>query len=141
MRPELISALLGGALIGLAASLILVFNGRVMGISGILSRALSTNEGPNAWRWAALAGLFGGGIFLRTFLPSSLTSTIHSSSWMTALAGVLVGIGSVLGNGCTSGHGVCGISRMSFRSLIATMIFIMAGAFTVVLLRNVGGRL
>lgn len=138
MKQEWILALLGGALIGLAASVMLLFNGRVMGISGILNRALSRKEGPNAWRWSALAGLLAGGIALSFFYPEAFAGGLERSDLRTVLAGFLVGLGAVIGNGCTSGHGVCGISRLSPPSLAATVTFIAAGALTVAALRAWG---
>ncbi|MGZ3694275.1 MAG: YeeE/YedE family protein [Bdellovibrionota bacterium] len=137
-RPEWINALCGGALIGFAASLLLLFNGRVMGISGILSRALSPAERPNAWRWNILAGLLLGGFALRLLKPEAISNTLIYSNLTLAIAGLLVGFGTVLGNGCTSGHGVCGVSRLSFRSILATCVFILAGILSVAVVRRLG---
>ena len=127
-------------MIGLAASLLLLFNGRVMGISGILNRAMSTQEGPALWRWSTLAGLLLGGFVLRWCWPVAFSGAIGSSDGFLAAAGILVGFGAALGNGCTSGHGVCGISRLSLRSVVATLVFIVAGALTVLALRLLGVR-
>lgn len=129
------SALAGGALIGAAAVLLLCLVGRIAGISGILERALVGPE--RAWRWAFLLGLVvGAGTFLllggqippaRTALPA----------WLLALAGGLVGYGAALGSGCTSGHGVCGIARLSKRSFAATATFLLVAFATTYVVRHV----
>lgn len=132
-------ATLGGALIGLAVSLMLLWNGRVTGISGIFYGATVTHEvGDKAWRWYFIAGLIGGGALLRFLIPSAFSEGLPTESWTVIAAGILVGFGTLLGNGCTSGHGVCGISRMSIRSLVATLTFISAGVLSVFVFRLVG---
>jgi hypothetical protein len=140
MKPEWINALAGGVLIGVAASLMLLFNGRVMGISGILCRSFFKSEAPNGWRFSALAGLLCGGILLQIFYPQAFPYSPISSFPLIGIAGLLVGFGSVYGNGCTSGHGVCGISRLSIRSLLATCTFMATGALAIILLRALGFR-
>lgn len=116
----------GGLLIGLAAVLLIHFCGRIAGISGILSGVLSKPEG---WRIAFLAGLVGSPLLYSLFFP--LPGINVQTSWpMIIVAGLLVGVGTRLGSGCTSGHGVCGLSRFSKRSLIATLTFMVTGMIT-----------
>jgi len=126
----------GGALIGLSASLLLVLNGRVTGISGILNSLLQPVAGVE-WAWRALfvVGLLAGGLVAGAFLPSPDSAAIPGLP-TAILAGILVGVGTRLGNGCTSGHGVCGLSRLSVRSLIATLTFIATGAVAVLAMRG-----
>ncbi|MFC5511378.1 YeeE/YedE family protein [Massilia jejuensis] len=130
------AALAGGVLIGLAASAFVLFNGRIAGISGILGGLLRVERGDAGWRVAFLAGLLAAPVLygLFTALPEV---TIDAGSGTLAAAGLLVGIGTRYGAGCTSGHGVCGISRMSRRSLVATAAFMFAGFVTVYLVRHV----
>ncbi len=132
-------ALLGGALIGLSVSLMLLWNGRVTGISGIVyGAAIHPVENDKAWRWYFLGGLIAGGLLLRLTYPDAFSDGLHTKSWTVIVAGMLVGFGTVLGNGCTSGHGVCGISRLSPRSAIATLTFIAAGVCAVFIFRQLG---
>lgn len=158
LQQEWARALVGGIIIGIAVSLMLLWNGRVTGISGIISEALNRKKGEVAWRVLFIIGLFMGGLSLKFIVPyfnkifftnSSITQTkiisatitegaIYNNPWITILAGLLVGFGTVLGSGCTSGHGICGVSRLSPRSLIATLNFIITGAFIVFLLRTIG---
>ncbi len=136
---SLIPPLVGGALIGLSASLMLLFNGRVAGISGIVGGLLTPVRGDTAWRVLFFSGLLIGGVLLRLVRPESFGASAEVSAGGLALvagAGVLVGIGSRLGNGCTSGHGVCGISRGSMRSIAATMTFMATGMLTVFVVRH-----
>jgi len=140
------SGLAGGALIGLAASLLLLFHGRIAGISGILGETLrgEGTRGDGAYRGAFLAGLVAAGIGLRIVYPAAFASTLGGGAGavtigLVALAGVLVGYGTRLGNGCTSGHGVCGLSRFSKRSLVATMTFMATGGMTVFVIRHLLG--
>ncbi|MFK7991365.1 MAG: YeeE/YedE family protein [Sandaracinaceae bacterium] len=129
----------GGLLIGLSASLLLFFNGRVAGISGIANGAVFPESKKElSWRVAFLAGLLVGGFALAFGMRESFGASPGRSLPMLALAGLVVGFGVRLGSGCTSGHGVCGLSRLSARSLVATVTFIGAGALTVVLLRLLG---
>lgn len=132
-------SLLGGILIGLSASLLLLFNGRVAGISGITGGLLTPKSGELGWRMAFTGGLVLGGALLVAFLPRTMGAPVVSSAGVTILAGLLVGFGSRLGSGCTSGHGVCGISRVAKRSLVATMTFMFTGAVTVFVMRHVLG--
>ncbi len=127
-----IHALLGGALIGTSASLLLAFNGRVAGISGIVGGALRPAPGDLAWRALFVVGLVVGGLAAYPIAPGAFA--VPATNMATAVAaGLLVGVGTGLGSGCTSGHGVCGLARRSPRSLAATLTFIAAGAATVAL--------
>ncbi|WP_408095768.1 YeeE/YedE family protein [Peredibacter sp. HCB2-198] len=116
-------AILGGAIIGIAASLLLLFDGRVTGISGITAGAIKLNTPDRMWRVSFLLGLIIGGVVLRIIRPEALTIVSEAIPTDYAIAGFLVGFGTVLGSGCTSGHGVCGLSRLSVRSLVAVVIF------------------
>ena len=130
-----IRALAGGALIGTSASVLLAFNGRVAGISGIVGGLLVPTPGDVSWRALFVAGLLAGGLVAATLAPGAFTGSPAPLA-IVALAGLLVGFGTRVGNGCTSGHGVCGITRSSPRSLAATMVFIATGALTVLLTRG-----
>ncbi len=123
-------SLAGGVLIGVAAIMLVLFNGRVAGISGIVGGLLRARAGDISWRLAFVAGLVVAplGYVLVAPLPAI---EIKASGWVLALAGLLVGIGTRYGAGCTSGHGVCGLSRLSVRSLVATLVFMGAGFATV----------
>lgn len=131
--------LLGGALIGLAASALLFFSGRVLGVSGIFSGIVAPKSGDIAWRVAFVGGLiFGGLILLKTGFPA-FPAAIERSAWWLVASGLLVGFGTRLANGCTSGHGVCGNARLSPRSILATITFMATGAATVFIVRHVIG--
>jgi len=130
----LIPSLLGGLLIGLSASLLLVLSGKVAGISGIFATAVLGRAPDRAWRWWFLAGLVAGGILLSVLRVGAIGPSIRPLP-VVLVAGVLVGFGTRLGGGCTSGHGVCGLSRLSKRSLVATLTFMACGAITVLLTR------
>lgn len=132
------SSLAGGALIGLSASLLLLGSGRIAGISGIAGQLLLGVRGDRAWRALFLLGLVASGVAFALFEPGVLGESPRSLA-VIALAGLLVGVGTRLGSGCTSGHGVCGVSRLSPRSLIATLSFMLAGIVTVTLVRWWGG--
>ena len=134
-----ISAALGGALIGAAATAMLLFNGRVAGISGILGGVLRPERGDTMWRVVFVLGLFVGGVVFGALRPSSFDATASPHLAIAIAAGLLVGAGVQLSNGCTSGHGVCGVSRLSKRSLAATMMFMTTGALTVFVMRHVLG--
>lgn len=129
------SALAGGALIGLAAALLILFNGRIAGISGILGGLLAPNRGDLGWRLAFLAGLVASPLLVG-LVSAPVESPIDSRQGLLIAAGLLVGIGTRMGSGCTSGHGVCGLSRLSPRSLAATIAFMAAGFATVFVLRH-----
>jgi|SRR6185436_20353693 len=130
------SALLGGILIGLASGLLLLSSGQIAGISGILAGALTRPARAATWRWAFLAGMLLAGFALARLWPARFSLQGLPSAGGAALAGLLVGVGTRLGSGCTSGHGVCGIARRSPRSLVATLTFMLTGAVTVFLLKH-----
>lgn len=138
MNAEWLNALIGGGLIGVAVSLMLLFNGRVTGISGIINGSLKPQKGDFLWRVLFILGLFLGGVVLKFLRPESFTNTLETETYLTVVAGLLVGFGTIMGSGCTSGHGVCGISRFSIRSILATMTFIAAGIIAVVIFRKLG---
>lgn len=129
MNADWLNALLGGSIIGLAVSLMLLWNGRVTGISGIVYGLFHPVKNDIQWRVTFILGLVAGGLFYQ-FTANHVTE-IQTTGWKISVAGLLVGFGTVLGSGCTSGHGVCGISRLSVRSILATIIFILAGVLTV----------
>jgi uncharacterized membrane protein YedE/YeeE len=136
-----VASLVGGMLIGLSASLLLLFDGKIAGISGIVGGLLSPAKQDTLWRAVFVGGLLAGGLLSRLFAPQVFDIGLSRSAGALALAGVLVGFGTRLGNGCTSGHGVCGLSRFSPRSLIATLTFMTTGTVTVYLINHVlGGR-
>ncbi len=136
---EYLLAFLGGALIGLAVSLMLLWNGKVIGISGIVfGAAIKPVKNDSAWRWYFMGGLIAGGLQLRLTYSNAFSNGLDTNSWTVLVGGVLVGFGTVLGNGCTSGHGVCGISRLSTRSMMATLTFISAGVLAVFIFRRLG---
>jgi uncharacterized membrane protein YedE/YeeE len=126
-----IASLLGGVLIGVSASAMLLLEGRIAGISGIFAGILRPVRNDTAWKACFVAGLLAGGMLLRVFIPAAYDFGIIRSYGVLVLAGLLVGFGTRLGNGCTSGHGVCGISRLSPRSVVATATFIASGAAAV----------
>ena len=127
--------LLGGILIGISAALLLAFNGRIAGISGILYNLLFNplSSSERGWRMAFLIGLIGGGYLM---LPVEFELRQGYSPILLIVSGLAVGIGTRIGNGCTSGHGVCGIGLMAGRSMVATVTFMATGIITVTVLRN-----
>jgi uncharacterized protein len=141
MEPaNFVLPLLGGVLIGLSAAALLLFHGRIAGISGIAGGLLRPGALKADWRLFFLAGLVLGGVLLASVYPAGFAYALERSIWVIAVAGLLVGFGTRLGNGCTSGHGVCGISRLSKRSIVATMTFMVAGAVTTfVVMHLLGG--
>lgn len=128
-------SLFGGMLIGLSVTVMLLFNGRVTGISGIISSSLEKPTQEGLWRWYFLSGLVLGGFVISLIRPDLFTNVSGRSYLMVTVAGVLVGYGTVMGSGCTSGHGVCGISRLSLRSIAATLTFMLFGFLSVQLVR------
>ena len=134
-----VSALVGGALIGLAASLVLLGHGRVAGISGIYGGLLDPQNRDQSFRGWFIAGLLLAGLVARVLAPEAFDSAAAIGLGTAVVAGLLVGVGTRLGNGCTSGHGVCGVSRLSGRSLVATMTFMTAGFLTVYAVRHLVG--
>lgn len=139
MPMEWLWGLMGGTMIGLAGAMYLLMNGRIMGVSGIFG-GLVDGTGWSTWaeRSVFIAGLIAVPALLALAMPG--TTTHLSSNWLVIIAGgVLVGVGTRLANGCTSGHGVCGISRLSLRGIVATVFYILAGGITMALLRHVLG--
>lgn len=132
------TALAGGALIGLAAALLVLAGGRIAGISGIVGALLRPARGEFAWRLAFVLGLLGAPLLYALWGRLPL-SRIDAGPLALVAAGLLVGYGTRLGGGCTSGHGVCGLSRLSLRSLAATLAFMGAGFATVFVLRHLWG--
>lgn len=136
-EANLLGGLVGGVLIGIAASLLLLFNGRIAGVSGILGGIFGTRGGAERfWRVAFVIGLICGAA-IYSFAAAGLTIELRASNLNLLIAGLLVGFGTRLGSGCTSGHGVCGLARRSPRSLMATITFMVFGVLTVFLARNV----
>ena len=134
-----LASLLGGVLIGVGASAMLLLDGKIAGISGILGGVLRPVKGDTLWRICFLTGLLAGGLLLRESLPGAFDFGLIRPFPLLAIAGLLVGFGTRLGSGCTSGHGVCGVSRLSPRSLVATATFIFTGALVVYLLNHLAG--
>jgi uncharacterized membrane protein YedE/YeeE len=135
-----VASLVGGILIGLSATVMLLFHGRVAGVTGIVAGVLDKRtRGDVLWRVLFLAGLVVGGAALGWIRPELFASDVLRSPWAIVAAGLLVGFGTRLGSGCTSGHGVCGVSRLAPRSLIATVSFIASGAATVFVVNHVLG--
>ena len=136
------SAVIGGALIGLSASLLLVVDGYIAGISGIVGGLVRPKRGSVAWRVAFVAGLLVGGLFLVLGRPNAIAPVMPGiPAILVAIGGILVGFGTRLGNGCTSGHGVCGVSRGSPRSMAAVLTLMATGALVTFLVLHVLPRL
>lgn len=131
------AALVGGTLIGLASLLLLLCNGRIAGISGIIGGGLTPARGDLLWRVLFVAGLLAGGLVMLWLHPASLDIRIGVSTPAVILAGLLVGFGARIGSGCTSGHGVCGVGRLAPRSVVASAVFVTAGIVTVYVVRHV----
>jgi uncharacterized membrane protein YedE/YeeE len=131
-------SLAGGVLIGLATAMFLLLNGRIAGISGILGGLLRPTKGDVGWRIAFVAGLVFSPIAFSVAAPLPAVQ-INADATSLIMAGLLVGIGTRYGSGCTSGHGVCGISRLSPRSMVATALFMLAGFVTVFITRHLIG--
>ncbi|MGH8539229.1 MAG: YeeE/YedE family protein [Stenotrophobium sp.] len=136
---DLALALAGGLLIGVATVLLLWSSGRIAGISGISGGLLGASGGDRLWRWLFLAGLLFGGLIWMLLTRAPLRIEPQAGVALTIVGGLLVGYGTRLGNGCTSGHGVCGLSRRSPRSLAATVTFMLCAGITVYLIRHVFG--
>ena len=135
MNAVYINALMGGGIIGVAATLMMHLNGRVAGISGIVNGLFTFSAGDWVWRLCFVVGLVAGGLLMQDLWPASFVDTTGTAYPLIIVAGLLVGFGAVMGGGCTSGHGVCGISRLSIRSVVATITFITAGVITVLVKR------
>lgn len=136
-----IASTIGGLLIGLGAAVMLMFNGRIAGISGIFEGVVVPDEGTFDWKASFVGGLIAGGVLMVMIVPGWFAVAIDRPLAIFVVAGLLVGFGTRLGNGCTSGHGVCGLSRFSRRSVVATLSFMAAGAVTVFVTRHLMGGL
>ena len=130
----LLNSLIGGILIGIAATLIFFVNGRIMGISGILGNLMTLKETDQIyWRITFILGVLIGPLIF-TILFKEIKSEMVANTKFLIISGFLVGLGTSLGNGCTSGHGICGLSRFSIRSIVATLVFVISGMITVYLI-------
>ena len=135
-----IPSLLGGMILGIAAALYVLLHGRILGISGIIAGLIHPREGDRAWRIALVLGLITAPLLAALFLEIRPIIEVDADWIAIILAGLLVGFGTQYGSGCTSGHGICGLSRLSPRSLVATLAFMGAGFVTVFVLRHwIGG--
>lgn len=132
-------AIIGGVIIGISVSIMLLAKGRVTGISGIIGGILNPQTMDKSWRLLFISGLLMGGVILRFVYPISFNMISSVKPYDYVIAGLLVGFGTLLGNGCTSGHGVCGISRFSIRSLVSTVTFISFGILSVYLFKLLRG--
>ena len=132
------SSLTGGIVLGIASALFILINGRILGISGILGGLLPPKLGDATWRIAFLLGMFAAPTVFHAVVPAEYITAprIEATEWMIVVAGLLVGVGTRYASGCTSGHGVCGLSRLSPRSLVATASFMSAGFVTVYVVRH-----
>jgi uncharacterized membrane protein YedE/YeeE len=128
---------LGGILLGVASSLLFLLNGRILGVSGIVGGMPAALPGDRLWRVVFLAGMLAGGLALLGAGAGTLALASESTVPLAVGAGVLVGVGTRLSNGCTSGHGLCGLARLSRRSLVATLVFMACAALTVLVVRHV----
>ena len=139
MLNDYTNAIGGGLLIGLASLFLFLSIGRIAGVSGILWRGLSNRgeqESDQLWSIAFVVGLCFGGWLLHVIADIPVPELVNENHWKIALSGLLVGFGTRLGNGCTSGHGVCGIGRLSLRSVVATSVFMLTAVLTVILMRH-----
>jgi uncharacterized protein len=132
------TAIIGGALIGLAAGLVLLLHGRVAGVSGMVGSLFEERTEDSSWRASFLLGLVAGGFLLSRFDSASIPH-VTWPLWAMMLAGFAVGLGARLGGGCTSGHGLCGSTLLNAKSIVATLVFMSSGALAVYLLRHVIG--
>jgi uncharacterized membrane protein YedE/YeeE len=132
------ASLTGGIFLGVASAIFILINGRILGISGILGGLLPPKAGDTTWRIAFMLGLFAAPTVFHAVVPAQFITAprIDATDWMVVAAGLLVGIGTRYASGCTSGHGVCGLSRLSPRSLLATMSFMGAGFAMVYVMRH-----
>lgn len=131
-----ISALLGGALIGISVTVLLLFNGRIAGISGLMNGLFNTPVNESRWRLAFLSGLIVGAIIFQLISPAWFSPRQGYPLWLVAVGVFFVGIGTRLGSGCTSGHGICGIANLSRRSIFATLTFMGTGMITVYIVKH-----
>lgn len=133
------ASLFGGMLIGLAAAMLLLSSGRICGISGIFGGLLRAPRNDTVWRIWFIGGLLVGGMALRIFYPQAFDIQIGYSAPAILLGGLLVGIGTRMGSGCTSGHGICGIGRLSMRSMVACAVFMLFGVLAAVAVHSLFG--
>ncbi|WP_375749847.1 YeeE/YedE family protein [Vibrio sp. HN007] len=124
-------SLFGGVLLGISATILLLMNGKIAGISGILTGLLTPKSKDYSWRFLFFVGMIAGGMASMVFFGAHIPTEFAASPILIAISGLLVGIGTKLGNGCTSGHGICGIGRLSVRSFVATCTFMLVAAITV----------
>lgn len=134
-----VSALIGGVLIGLSATLLLLFNGRIAGVSGILNGVFVQPAGDRLWRLMFVIGMIASGFLYQFIGPGGFENSTEVSLLVLVTGAFLVGFGARMGGGCTSGHGVCGIGFISQRSIVATCVFMVAGFVTVYVTRHVVG--
>lgn len=134
-----ILAAIGGGLLGVAAVMMMAFNGRIAGVSGILSGSMTQASGDRLWRLLFILGIVLGGAIPALLSTDFKPPEPQAGTWLIIAGGLFVGVGTGLGSGCTSGHGICGISRLSLRSIVATCTFMAAGFLAVYLLRHVFG--
>ena len=133
----LLNSLIGGILIGIAAIIIFLVNGRIMGISGIIGNLITHKETDQIyWRIIFILGVLIGPLFF-IILFKEIKSEMVANTTLLIISGFLVGLGTSLGNGCTSGHGICGLSRFSIRSIVATFIFVISGMITVYFIKGI----
>lgn len=136
-----VSGLIGGVIIGLAATLLLWFNGRIAGISGIFNGLVTNKKNHDTfWRLLFIVGMVAGGLAHQNLVEKSY-QPLDAPIWLLVIGGLLVGFGTSMGSGCASGHGVCGLGRMSVRSLTAVLIFLSMGMLTTFVVRHVLGGL
>ncbi|MBX2807623.1 MAG: YeeE/YedE family protein [Cellvibrionaceae bacterium] len=137
-QANILGGLIGGAMIGLAASVLFILSGKIAGISGMLGRVFSRSPWPEKyWHLAFLVGLMvGAGLY--GMLTGGLSITLQRHGLLLLIAGFIVGVGTGLGSGCTSGHGICGIARLSKRSIAATAVFMVSAITTVFITKQVG---
>lgn len=136
-----IASTIGGVLIGLSGLMLLGLAGRIAGISGIVGGLVDGQAEGRSWRFAFTFGLLAGGVVALAMAPTAFGVPLGLPTWALIAAGLLVGYGTRLGSGCTSGHGVCGLSRLSARSMVATVVFMGSGMLTVFVTRHIGGGL
>lgn len=136
-----VSGLIGGVIIGIAATLLLWFNGRIAGISGIFNGLVTNKKNHDTlWRFLFILGMVAGG-FVQQRLVDASYQPLNAPMWVMIVGGLLVGFGTSMGSGCASGHGVCGLGRLSKRSLVAVLIFLSVGMLTTFVVRHVLGGL
>lgn len=136
-----VSGLIGGVIIGIAATLLLWFNGRIAGISGIFNGLVTNKKNHDTlWRFLFILGMVAGGLVHQTFVEQNY-QPLNAPLWVLLLGGFIVGFGTSMGSGCASGHGVCGLGRLSVRSLVAVLIFLSVGILTTFVVRHVLGGL